>query len=358
MGLDRVWVLFVFWMVLPSTNCFSQQLLVDDGGMYLDKGTFLNLKDTSLENHGEFKSSDETSLFFDSYEGYLGGSVQVHLNNFLLNSDCRLTANVIADGDVFLEQGILDLQDNQLFLGGNLINEREESRITSLLGGEIVKTFDFLAGESINPGNIGISMILQKNVNDLEIRRGHVSAVIEGKEGIARYFQLSRPVESNRLTIHYFDTERNGVEERELTCWTQIDKWEQLHLVRNDVLNNVVVSSTLRSSSLFTLFPGKSDSDFFIPEGFSPDGDGINDRFEIPGIEQYPQNKLVVFNRWGDVVYECESYQNTWDGKGPGNFLGGRGSLLHDGTYFYLLTIKFETGMKKFQGPLEIKKAF
>ncbi|MCE9539648.1 MAG: ice-binding family protein [Bacteroidetes bacterium] len=56
-------------------------------------------------------------------------------------------------------------------------------------------------------------------------------------------------------------------------------------------------------------------TDFFIPEGYSPNGDGINDVFVIRGILNFPENTFVIFNRWGNKVYETSSYKNTWDGK-------------------------------------------
>ena len=53
---------------------------------------------------------------------------------------------------------------------------------------------------------------------------------------------------------------------------------------------------------------------FFIPEFISPNGDGLNDVFEIPGLESYPNASLKVFNRWGKIVYRKQPYDNMWDG--------------------------------------------
>lgn len=73
----------------------------------------------------------------------------------------------------------------------------------------------------------------------------------------------------------------------------------------------------------------KSIADIIIPNVFTPNGDGLNDTFTIPGIERFEANELSIFNRWGSSVYEKKSYKNEWDG-----------SQLNEGTYFYLLKIK------------------
>ena len=54
--------------------------------------------------------------------------------------------------------------------------------------------------------------------------------------------------------------------------------------------------------------------EIFIPEGFTPNSDGINDYFEITGIDNYPENELLIFNRWGNLVYKAKPYKNDWNG--------------------------------------------
>lgn len=79
-----------------------------------------------------------------------------------------------------------------------------------------------------------------------------------------------------------------------------------------------------------TIFIDAEPAGDFIPTGFSPNGDGVNDVFHIEAIERYPLNKLTVFNRWGDEVYARNGYQNDWMG------LGLRGEKLPDGNYFFV----------------------
>ena len=67
----------------------------------------------------------------------------------------------------------------------------------------------------------------------------------------------------------------------------------------------------------------------YFPDIITPNDDGANDFFEILGLENCPNNRLTIFNRWGDEVYDKENYDNTWDGT-------YEGKPLPDGTYFYI----------------------
>lgn len=93
----------------------------------------------------------------------------------------------------------------------------------------------------------------------------------------------------------------------------------------------------------------------FIPEGFSPNGDGIHDFFQIYCIDKYPNAKLLIFDRWGNKMYEHEKYGNIeywgsfekawWDGSrtNEGSFSSEK---LKPGNYLYVL-IKGDGNMEK-----------
>ena len=77
----------------------------------------------------------------------------------------------------------------------------------------------------------------------------------------------------------------------------------------------------------------------------TPNGDGLNDVFYIDGIERYPDNLLIIVNRWGSEVYRKKNYKNEWDGTYGSD-------ILPTGVYFYVLTVK---GTSKFkQGAIHL----
>ncbi len=111
--------------------------------------------------------------------------------------------------------------------------------------------------------------------------------------------------------------------------------------VADDGIYSLVVSANgcTSDTTTFAIVVSFCDvADFNIPEGFSPNGDGINDLFVIKGIDHYPDNSIVIFNRWGDKIFEASPYENTWDGKCTVGFRAG-GDQLPIGTYFYLLNL-------------------
>jgi gliding motility-associated-like protein len=74
----------------------------------------------------------------------------------------------------------------------------------------------------------------------------------------------------------------------------------------------------------------------FVPKGFSPNGDGMNDKFVV----QNANGKLVsleIYNRWGNRVYKSDDYRNDWGGEVTEGFFLGRD--IPDGTYYYIIII-------------------
>lgn len=91
----------------------------------------------------------------------------------------------------------------------------------------------------------------------------------------------------------------------------------------------------------------------FIPEGFSPNGDNINDLFVIKGLPTTGDNSIVFFNRWGNKVYENSNYDNSWDGTSNAKGTLGKNKL-PQGTYYYILDMK-NSGIKPISGFITIQ---
>ncbi|WP_264536798.1 gliding motility-associated C-terminal domain-containing protein [Flavobacterium sp. N1736] len=96
-------------------------------------------------------------------------------------------------------------------------------------------------------------------------------------------------------------------------------------------------------------------NDFFIPDGFSPNGDGVNDTFVIPNIEfLYPNYTLEIFNRYGNGMYKGYNGKPGWDGLNYEREGIGSG-MAPNGVYFYVLNFNKDNRPPK-QGRLYLNR--
>ena len=89
------------------------------------------------------------------------------------------------------------------------------------------------------------------------------------------------------------------------------------------------------------------DDNILVYNGITPNNDGINDTWMIAGIENYPDNDVTIFNRWGNVVKELHGYDNVnvrWNATYEDN------RQLPDGTYYYLIRIMYQGQEKYYKG--------
>ncbi len=82
-----------------------------------------------------------------------------------------------------------------------------------------------------------------------------------------------------------------------------------------------------------------------VPNLFSPNGDRVNDKWEIPYLASYPGAVVEVFNRYGQIVFRSVNYTSPWDGTFKGN-------PLPIGTYYYIIEPK--NGRKQIAGYVAI----
>jgi large repetitive protein len=96
-----------------------------------------------------------------------------------------------------------------------------------------------------------------------------------------------------------------------------------------------------------TVIAGK---DIVVYNAFSPNGDNINDKFIIRGIDNYPNNEVAIYNRWGNEVFRRKGYNNDdpWNGLWDNN-------MLMDGTYFYIIHLN-DDKKQKLSGYIQVHK--
>jgi gliding motility-associated-like protein len=93
------------------------------------------------------------------------------------------------------------------------------------------------------------------------------------------------------------------------------------------------------------------NNDIFIDPLLSPNGDGLgNEYFKIFNIEKYPDNEVIIFNRWGNELFYIKGYNNS---EKSFNGYSNKGLLINsdipvvDGVYFYIVnTFKMESGIR------------
>jgi len=96
-----------------------------------------------------------------------------------------------------------------------------------------------------------------------------------------------------------------------------------------------------------TVFLEVQSRELIIPNVFTPNGDKVNDQFEIKGIDFYDNPEMRICNRWGDEVYYNTNYKKEtfWDGNG-----------LNEGTYFYWLRYKYKGKVFSHKGWVLLKR--
>lgn len=102
------------------------------------------------------------------------------------------------------------------------------------------------------------------------------------------------------------------------------------------------------STCTFDVVVFASDEPFAISKVITPDGDGINDVWTLPNIEDFKNNTVVIVDRWGNKIFHATGYDNVhivWNGTNK------NGTIVPTGTYFYTIEVRD-------QGKVMLKKGF
>ncbi|HQW86779.1 MAG TPA: gliding motility-associated C-terminal domain-containing protein, partial [Flavobacteriales bacterium] len=84
-----------------------------------------------------------------------------------------------------------------------------------------------------------------------------------------------------------------------------------------------------------------------IPSGFTPNGDGWNDAWQIDLIDLFPECEVEVYSRWGELLFQSVGYKEPWDGR-------YNGGLVPVGTYYYAIRLNHPDFPEPYTGPLTV----
>ena len=102
------------------------------------------------------------------------------------------------------------------------------------------------------------------------------------------------------------------------------------------------VCENLCSRATLTIFVDADGTEPTVYNAITPNGDGLNEQFIFTKLqrnpEDFPDNELIIFNRWGDILYEAKPYNNDWTGTNNG------GTPVPEGTYYYILRLNVGEG--------------
>ncbi|SFN19828.1 gliding motility-associated C-terminal domain-containing protein [Paenimyroides ummariense] len=365
--------------ILPST-LVSTQFDFDNkaSGVIFNDGEFQFYK--NYNNDGLFTHSTNQTTGYTVFQGsqpqlIQGSQPSKHFDVLFYNTSTQypfsLNSDMIIDGVGNFREGIVRINKNnggQLLFGNGAsqMNASDRSYAEGMVEKQGNNAFTFPIGKSgyyrlagiSAPSNMAdtyMSEYFKETTNQTyphKDRTGIISAVND--QEYWKITQAAGTTGSIMVTLSWHDQ----------TTPVEFRGTQDLHIVRWDATQNLwvdeggVVDAGARTITtpvqvdgfgIFTL--GKIKEKFLNPgdvvvyNGVSPDGDGINDYLIIDNIEHFPENQVILYNRWGRKVYETKNYNsknNVFVGVAEGNGIVGSGEKLPAGTYYYVVEYLYD----------------
>ncbi len=119
-------------------------------------------------------------------------------------------------------------------------------------------------------------------------------------------FHLEPMVPGNRIVYNWYEGSEQVATDQTITVTPKETTWYDVYL---DLCSGLVLKDSVL---VFVRAP--------IPDAFTPNGDGLNDKFRIFGtpVENITEYNFRIFNRWGQMVFETNNIEDAWDGTSKG----------------------------------------
>jgi gliding motility-associated-like protein len=347
--------------ILDNFNITTTANVVNDGELILKA----NIINNGIVSYSPTSTSSKVHFLGDDNQE-IGGANTLFLYNVLFNNNgSTLSGTAQIDNDADFTKGIVNNRDHNGTLFFNELSDHLNTSNESFVDGTVLRTgsLDFTLPVGIQNTYRPIS----------------IEGLTETNSFSSTYFlensNSEYPHELKTDLIQFIDTNEYWALERtegndfaiiELTRNVATSSAEimnadlsDLHIVRWDAARSFWVdeggvSNTTNSSiktitnvsgygiyALATIYPDKVlPGDVVVYNNLTPNGDGINDALIIGGIEEYPDNVVLIFNRWGSKVSEIKGYNNeekAFRGFSNAALTLNNSEVLPSGTYFYVL---------------------
>ena len=174
------------------------------GGLIIESGAKVVVSDSPqiVINNGKFKNDGDftagsSTVHITGTTGVvnstIGGMAITSFNNLNINktsNDVRLDFDIMVNGNIEMNGGLLILNYSDIGLSGDIIGEKETTRITGTEGGAIIKSLELDTPNGANPGNLGVEITSPIDLGMTMIRRSHVQMDNEGNHSINRRYDI------------------------------------------------------------------------------------------------------------------------------------------------------------------------
>ncbi len=355
--------------VKPNTTLSVKDKLINtSNGSILNDGIMSLFSD--VENNGAFMYSNDQLTGRVNFYGavqHIEGSSTVFFNHVAFNNEeTNVFSTIQIDGDATFQLGIINSDEDlpKVFFGE--LSDHSEASDFSHVNGSVVKigeqSFEYPIGDGEYYRSNGLSGLSSSNQissaylgenSDFVFPHSQKSYNIDFIDD-TEYWQISQ-VSGNEygiieLTLNA-NTSPNAIMDSDINNihiirWDDTaEKWvDEGGVPKDNVSNTIITISKTSGYGVYTLASSvRKTTEIKVFNLITPNGDGINDKLIIEGIEKFPDNMVKIFNRWGSLIYEVNGYNN--EEKSFDGFFNDE--KIPDGTYFYIVEYIGEDGPVK-----------
>jgi len=306
----------ILLLFFTSLNAFGAFFVSRDAVVSIGATTQVRVANMDIINHGEFIADTASLLiianssqsriignYFDLFSLRIAGRVQSQIPTLSLG------------GDLIMQSGTFDIGANRLVIGGDLLGETEQAFVTASSGTIEQAIHGIVAGRQVRA--LGLEFTPLESTYSLHLVRSHrsvtrFSGTNNPYRSAYRIFEFSFPKNITNLGFRTKPHERQHLTRR-FPFAENFEGWER---VRN---SNDNLQSVFRIGEF-------APDNLYFPRILTPNL-STNNLFVITGLDEFPDARLIILNRRGQVLYDLHPYNNDFDGRN-----------LPTGTYYFMFS--------------------